>query len=124
MPKVHKWWFQEEFQIRGCILLLLFLQAGTANYPKFDDKFLNAACSGIDRGCGWSEAYERIGVKYPKKLKQTKPTMASPSSRGSRLGEATVVNHTSKAEAMSQYERRMAERLSALPDSKKTKPGQ
>ena len=106
------------------LLLLLFLQAGTANYPKFDDEFLNAACSGIDRGCGWSKAYERIGVKYPKKLKQVKPTMASTSSRGSKFGEAIVVYPTSKAEAMSQYKRRTAERLSALPDSKKTKPGQ
>ena len=49
--------------------------------------------------------------------------MASASSRGSELGEAITVDPISKAEAMSQYQRR-AEESSALPDSKKTKPGQ
>ena len=108
----------------GCILLLLFLQAGTASYPKFDNEFLNTACSAINCGCGWSEAYEPIEEKYPKMLKQTKPTMASASSRGSKLGEITPVNPTSKAEAMSRYKKCIAESLTAVPDPKKAKPHQ
>ena len=76
----------DTFNIPGCILLLLFLLAGTPGYPEFDEEFLDVACSDSDCLCGWNEQYSKVKTKYPMKLQQTRPTVPS-AGRVSTIGE-------------------------------------
>ena len=83
------WHTPDTFHIQGCILLLLFLQAGRCSiYPNFDQNFLDLKCSDFDSECvcGWNGPYSKLEQKYPKKLRQTKPRVPT-SGRGSTLGE-------------------------------------
>lgn len=69
------------FNITGCILFLLFVQAGSAAYPEIDVPFLEKEVDHVSFKSGWNEHYGKLPVKYSTTLMQTKPRVA-PDSRG------------------------------------------
>ena len=67
------------FNIPGCIILLLFLRAGLGAYPEYDPSDVFGT-QHTQPASGWNEAYASLpnDAKYPRILKQTKPTLNRP----------------------------------------------
>lgn len=82
------------FDIRGCILFLLHVKAGTAFYPQFDDVFLSEF--GDSYKCGWSDGYGKLPVHYAKKLHQTKPNVPT-DQRGATLISLDITKEQARA---------------------------
>ncbi len=80
---------EKTFNVRGCILFLLFAQSGQNSYPEFDLEYLEQKAS-PEFGCGWNEGYDRLSTKYKQSLRQTRPKV-TPRGRGSSLGEPKKV---------------------------------
>lgn len=94
IPSVVEWSTKNDgeinFNIVGCLLIVLFLQSGFSPvYPTFDMEFLGQALNSTF-SCRWSREYATLSTKYPQVLKQTKPATAS-RKRGSTIESPHMV---------------------------------
>jgi hypothetical protein len=72
-----------KFDIRGCILLVLIIKAGSGSYPEFDTSAVPSLV-GDTSTSGWTAGYSKLGVKYSRTLKQSVPQRSS-ADRGSSV---------------------------------------
>lgn len=93
-PTVVRWCGEEggklQFELPGCILLLLFLRAGMGNYPKYCTSMISDLINPDEHQCGWNEGYSNCGVQYSNRLQQTRPNVPT-LSRGRYLKPANLV---------------------------------
>lgn len=61
------------FNITGCILMLLFIKAGSFFYPSFHGELLEDASDNVKSG--WNAGYGDLPVHYTNQLTQTKPNV-------------------------------------------------
>lgn len=74
ITEVEKWFIRDHdfFNIKSCVLFVLFLCAGISPLPDFNLPYL---CSKSLKASGWKTAYEKM-PDYPKNLRQTRPASA------------------------------------------------